>query len=859
MRFLWVILSFFHIISLFGQTTPPPNPPPPPFMTGYLPIVLANDSGESNTNVYIVIIARDPTTTEQIVLSINGSGIASITPLTGITNLDSYGQPISNFPTYFGGGVNDRLIYVPHIQSGIIYFSIGSALNMPVNGGAITQPSFLNPTDPNYNTIFDIFELDFQAAVGADATAVSFFSLPLYGYMSQKALSATLQNSGLYQDRDDIFATAESFFNGVVSAAERAEWQKLILTDGSDPLRILSTGKATTAPALHTFDINYLDNAGAYGYSYLEDIWYGATAFYKNNQLYIEIPINKPGTNIRKQYVGQVQPDNTFVFNEVNGASGQVILKAPTTSQSPFTTTQQIFAGENMTQSQSGTGGTDDGIQVSKIVQEGIISGILPKVFSPNPLSEGYLSGHQNDFYEVNTNLSPAGQTSGPWYDLYSKALHSYAYTASTPTSLTPTIYTFAYDEPLWPQVLIAADADQASQTYMAITIGNIGDVATSQTSLTSDNNPAIPATLITFTATVTGSPSGTPTGTVTFTIDGVAGSPVALISGVAQFSTSSLASGEHEIQAFYSGDGTYPSSFSPTFDQLVLGLYTTTELDSSLNPSDVDEDVVFRATITASQSLGAITGTVTFNVDGVDVATNPIVNGDATYELSSLSVGTHQIIARYSGDGTYPSSESEPFEQFVQGNSLTSTPNPAVFGETVTLVYTVIPNPASGEPTGTVVFRIDGVDVATVALVDGHAVLQISTLSVGSHTVIASYSGDDNYPSNVSDPLVQVITAVYVFPPKHVTGKQETNQFVSQKDVINVLKWRAPTKGNKPVLYKIYRDAALTQLIAKVNGSGRAFKYKEHNIKKRKAYTYYIVSVDAFGHVSKPAIEIIQ
>ena len=83
------------------------------------------------------------------------------------------------------------------------------------------------------------------------------------------------------------------------------------------------------------------------------------------------------------------------------------------------------------------------------------------------------------------------------------------------------------------------------------------------------------------------------------------------------------------------------------------------------------------------------------------------------------------------------------------------------------------------------------------------------------------------------------------------VRGK---NVFLSQIDNYVSLSWWPPTTGENPVAYKIYRDAALTQLVATVPANG-ALQYIDHNRNPRLSYTYYIVSVDASGLASAPAV----
>jgi hypothetical protein len=99
-----------------------------------------------------------------------------------------------------------------------------------------------------------------------------------------------------------------------------------------------------------------------------------------------------------------------------------------------------------------------------------------------------------------------------------------------------------------------------ASQPTATFSLTNIKAATT--TTVTSSVNPSNLNQSVTFTATVS-STSGTPTGTVQFKDDGTnLGSPQALNgSGVATFSTSSLAAGVHVITAEYSGDGNFLTS----------------------------------------------------------------------------------------------------------------------------------------------------------------------------------------------------------------------------------------------------------------------------------------------------------
>src|SRR6185369_15956088 len=126
--------------------------------------------------------------------------------------------------------------------------------------------------------------------------------------------------------------------------------------------------------------------------------------------------------------------------------------------------------------------------------------------------------------------------------------------------------------------------------------------------------------------------------------------------------------------------------------------------------------------------------------------------SGQATFTTSALTLGAHTITAEYGGESSFNSSTSSALTQTVNKadttNTVVSSANPPAFAQSVTCSATGTANaPGSGTPTGSVVFTLDGSDVATNA-VNGSGVATFTTaaLMLGSHTVAASYLGDGNY-----------------------------------------------------------------------------------------------------------------
>jgi hypothetical protein len=162
----------------------------------------------------------------------------------------------------------------------------------------------------------------------------------------------------------------------------------------------------------------------------------------------------------------------------------------------------------------------------------------------------------------------------------------------------------------------------------------------------------------------------------------------------------------------------------------------------------------------------GTPTGTVTFTINGT--AEPPVTisaSGKATLPLAGLSAGTNQITAAYSGDSNYLASTSATFSQVVSQASttttLTSSKNPVKFGGAGTITATVKDvSPGTGAPGGTITFTIDGVAQPPVTVsAAGIAELLLDSLSVGTHSITATYSGDANHAGSLSGTLSQVVT----------------------------------------------------------------------------------------------------
>jgi len=298
------------------------------------------------------------------------------------------------------------------------------------------------------------------------------------------------------------------------------------------------------------------------------------------------------------------------------------------------------------------------------------------------------------------------------------------------------------------------------------ISLSGTGVAVATTTTLASSVNPSAYSQSVTFTATVAPTAGTTlPTGTVQFSVDGTSvGGPVTLNgSGTATFTGSTLTVGTHGITAVYTpGSTDFTGSSATALSQVVNkgtlgqnGLASIT-LTSSLNPSAFAQSVIF----TAAVPIG-VTGTVQF-VDGATVLGTGTISGTtATYTTSTLAVGTHPMTAVYSGDANYNSATSAVDNQVVTTVSTSTTtlsvaPTTVMYGDPATLTAVVGPSFA----TGTVSFY-EGVTLLGTASLDntGTAVLPISTLNAGVHTIVAKYNGDPIVPPSTSNTVQLTVT----------------------------------------------------------------------------------------------------
>ncbi len=140
-----------------------------------------------------------------------------------------------------------------------------------------------------------------------------------------------------------------------------------------------------------------------------------------------------------------------------------------------------------------------------------------------------------------------------------------------------------------------------------------------------------------------------------------------------------------------------------------------------------------------------------------------------------------------------------------------------------------------------------------SVIQISSNTILSTPGLTSGFDEPFAVAVTPDGQYVYVADFGANSVVVLYSPAPLNASGCKRKDNFLTQTDNYNHLTWSAPEAGS-PAAYQIYRDAALTQLVATVPASG-ILQYDDHNRNPNVNYTYYIVAVDASGNLSSPAV----
>jgi sugar lactone lactonase YvrE len=280
--------------------------------------------------------------------------------------------------------------------------------------------------------------------------------------------------------------------------------------------------------------------------------------------------------------------------------------------------------------------------------------------------------------------------------------------------------------------------------------------------------SPASTNQPITFTATITPiGTSGSPGGTVQFVYQPQVGQPMVLgtgpvVNGSASFTINApVGAGTYPIVAYYGGDELTNGSGSPALSLVVASTATpTVTLAADPNPTTLYSNVNFTVTVTPPAGNAKMpTGAVQLSDASGSMLTQTasLTNGSVQFSTSFATVGSHPITAQYLGDASFAQASSLILNETVKGVggvTLTSDINPSTIGSPVRFTATLVPSTA----TGTVQFIDGAIPLGTATVANGAAVLVVSNLSAGTHSIQATYGGDSLVTSAMSSILSQTV-----------------------------------------------------------------------------------------------------
>jgi YD repeat-containing protein len=198
-------------------------------------------------------------------------------------------------------------------------------------------------------------------------------------------------------------------------------------------------------------------------------------------------------------------------------------------------------------------------------------------------------------------------------------------------------------------------------------------------------------------------------------------------------------------------------------------GQATTTTL-SEVTPGGSQNGYVLRAAVQGS----APSGTVSFFSGQTFLGSGTVVDGVATFALTSLPAGGAALTAAYGGDANNLGSTSSgvavtaapPGSPTPSATVLTLSPSSASTADAVVLTALVL----GRDPSGTVSFFNGMALLGTATVVNGTASLALAGLPEGDNALTAAYGGDSANVASESTLVNETVTAAPVFQPTTVS-----------------------------------------------------------------------------------------
>lgn len=198
---------------------------------------------------------------------------------------------------------------------------------------------------------------------------------------------------------------------------------------------------------------------------------------------------------------------------------------------------------------------------------------------------------------------------------------------------------------------------------------------------------------------------------------------------------------------------------------------------------------------------------------------------------LAVRATAPRRVLVGTDGEGTFEVTFRAPTVTV-----LSSSLNPATPNERVTLRAAVV-SPMGGIPSGSVVFRSGDVTLSTQTLSGGEATLHTTTLENGTHSLTASYSGDEQFDESISSPLEQAISSPALASPGSLLANASTTSSV-------LVSWAAVGGASG---YELYVRESTPGVLSKI-ATSTTTSYLHSGLASPKTYIYQVRAVSEAG-----------
>jgi hypothetical protein len=221
------------------------------------------------------------------------------------------------------------------------------------------------------------------------------------------------------------------------------------------------------------------------------------------------------------------------------------------------------------------------------------------------------------------------------------------------------------------------------------------------------------------------------------------------------------LAAGTHMMTASYSGDKSNPAGNSAP---VILTVNPASVLMAPLcGPASLPFGNNYQCAVGLVYTIGLVKGTMNYSLDGGPSVSVPVNLGVALFSINNPAVGSHHLALNFPAQTNFTAAgpQTETFTVTVAPVAVNLMPSTrsTTSGKTVSFTASVTSSSA-GPPrsTGSVAFY-DGTKLLTSVPVNGSGVAgyATTTLSVGTHTIKATYSGGTNYGSGTGTTTVTI------------------------------------------------------------------------------------------------------